>query len=142
VGDVVGVVGVVRDGAGMRTGAILLYHGSSSPGAAVAERALAERIAAQGSDLVGTELSHLSGGDEELARAVVALLGRGANAIVVVPMFLAPGGHVQRDVPALVERARGKFPGVSISVSEIIGASPKLPDAVLELISGAAIPSR
>ncbi|MBI3071738.1 MAG: CbiX/SirB N-terminal domain-containing protein [Deltaproteobacteria bacterium] len=127
-----------RSGARTKSvGIVLLYHGSSSPGAVVAERALAERVAERGRDVVGAVLSHLSGGDEELSLAIQVLVAKGAGRIVVVPMFLAPGGHVQRDVPALVDRARGRFSGVAIGVSEIIGASQSLPDAVLDLISQA-----
>ena len=43
--------------------------------------------------------------EPSLSAAVERLVERGASRVVVVPLFLGTGGHIRRDLPALIEEA-------------------------------------
>ena len=70
-----------------------------------------------------------------LPEAVDALVRQGCQAITVVPMFLGAGGHVRRDLPALMERLRTDHPGVQLRSTCAIGES----DAVNRALASAAL---
>jgi sirohydrochlorin cobaltochelatase len=46
---------------------------------------------------------------EELAAAGIA-------AVQVLPLFLAPGTHTRRDLPALVEQVQQRHPGLQVAI--------------------------
>jgi sirohydrochlorin cobaltochelatase len=52
---------------------------------------------------------------------VAALAAGGVSRITIVPVFLGLGGHLQRDLPALVERLRAQHPQLSIDVAGPVG---------------------
>lgn len=56
-----------------------------------------------------------------LADEVASLAARGVNHITIVPVFLGMGGHLQRDLPALVERLRAQHPQLAIEVAGPVG---------------------
>jgi sirohydrochlorin cobaltochelatase len=68
-----------------------------------------------------------------LPEAIEALAREGARAVRVVPVFLAAGGHVKRDLPRLVEAARAAHPSLRIEVDPPIGEQ----EAVLRAIAAA-----
>jgi sirohydrochlorin cobaltochelatase len=59
-----------------------------------------------------------------LTDQVAALAARGVEHVTVVPVFLGQGGHLQRDLPALVERLRAAHPGMAIDVAGPVGEDP------------------
>ncbi len=46
--------------------------------------------------------------------------------VVVVPLFLGAGGHVRKDVPALLERLRLDHPACAYRLTSAIGEHPAL----------------
>ena len=58
----------------------------------------------------------------------------GANSVTVLPYFLAAGRHVTEDIPSIVENAREKFPEVSISMTQHIGAINGMPQLIFSVI--------
>lgn len=50
--------------------------------------------------------------------------------IVIVPMFIAQGGHLKRDVPERVAALRQRFPGLALRVAEVIGEVPAVVAAI------------
>ncbi len=62
-------------------------------------------------------------------------MAAGAREIVVHPYLLSPGRHSREDIPAQVDAAAGRHPGVTIRVSEPLGVHEKLVDVVLERVS-------
>ncbi|MFT3800578.1 MAG: CbiX/SirB N-terminal domain-containing protein [Burkholderiaceae bacterium] len=50
----------------------------------------------------------------DLGAAIDELAGAGVRAIRVLPLFLAPGTHTRRDLPALIDAARARWPGLRI----------------------------
>ena len=104
-------------------GVILLAHGSQS---FRAEEGLQE-IASQVREGLGGArvlLAFLQANHPSLPEAIAGAVAEGTKKIVVVPFFLAPGVHVRKDIPAELDQARAKYPGV-----EILFSRPLLPDA-------------
>jgi len=86
----------------------------------------------------------VSGGFLELAPpplsdSVAELVAGGARYIAVVPLVLVAAGHAKGDVPAALERERGRHPGLTFGYGRPLGPHPSLLaameariDAVLE----------
>lgn len=65
-----------------------------------------------------------------LAEAIDLCVGQGAAHIKIVPIFLAQGGHVKRDVPQMLEAARARHPQVRIDLSEAVGEAQSVINAM------------
>jgi sirohydrochlorin ferrochelatase len=46
--------------------------------------------------------------------------------VLVQPLFLVPGRHATRDIPALLDAARQRHVGVNFRLGDVIGADPLL----------------
>jgi sirohydrochlorin cobaltochelatase len=72
-------------------------------------------------------------------------VAQGVQAITVVPVFLGQGGHVLRDLPAMVEQLRAAHPGVTLAVAEAAGEDPgvlrALTDYCVASLAGAPPPA-
>jgi sirohydrochlorin cobaltochelatase len=66
-----------------------------------------------------------------------ALAAAGCAQVDVVPLFLGAGGHVRKDVPALLEDLRAAHPQVAWTLRRAIGEA----DAVIAAMAEAAIAS-
>jgi sirohydrochlorin cobaltochelatase len=99
---------------------ILFAHGARSPAWAQPFERLRElaqaRLPGQLVSLAFLELMTPLLPDE-----VAALAARGVTQLTIVPVFLGSGGHLQRDLPALVERLRVQHPQLSITVAGPVG---------------------
>jgi len=71
----------------------------------------------------------------DLATAVAELVGVGCRSLRVVPIFLGQGGHVRRDLPALVQAVADRYPEIGIYLVEAVGEN----DAVLDGIAAACV---
>ncbi|MPN60630.1 hypothetical protein SDC9_208359 [bioreactor metagenome] len=74
--------------------------------------------------------SGLAGIDE----AVDKLIASGATQIIIAPMFLANGVHIQSDIPEEIDVLEKKHPGVSIKMAAHIGPDPRIADILVERI--------
>ena len=70
--------------------------------------------------------------EPDLPAAVGVLVSDGCSVVTVVPVFFGQGGHVRRDLPAVVERCRGLFPSVEIRCAVAVGEDDLVLDAVAE----------
>ena len=114
-----------------RSGFVIFAHGSSVESANEAVRAVATELTRKaGTDMVAA--AFLEGGQPSLPQAVDALVGRGANQVVIVPYFLTLGLHLQRDLPKLVEEARKAHPGLEILVREPLDGHPGMVEVLLD----------
>jgi sirohydrochlorin cobaltochelatase len=108
---------------------ILFAHGArdtlwSRPFEAVAERIRALRPQTQ------VRLAYLEFMQPSLTEAGNELAALGASHVTVVPMFLGAGGHVRRDLPALLEDLKGRHPEVDWSLQSAIGEAPSVIEAM------------
>lgn len=116
----------------MDTAVVLVAHGSRASEANRAHLDLAGRLDDRiGSTVIGAfmELAEPSIGD-----AVRRAADGGATTVVVLPYFLHPGRHQQKDIPELVAEAAETRPGVEVRVVDHFGSDP----AVLDLLAGQA----
>ncbi|MEM5427475.1 CbiX/SirB N-terminal domain-containing protein [Cupriavidus oxalaticus] len=72
-----------------------------------------------------------------LPDALAELAARGVGEVTVVPVFFGQGGHIRRDLPALLDQCRQAHPGLSIHCAAAVGES----DAVLDAIAAYCIAS-
>lgn len=113
------------------TAYIVFAHGSSVESANDAvRRACAE--AARRADWRRYETAFLGGGRPELREAAAKLAAEGAAEIVVIPYFLTPGLHLERDLPALIVEIRRSHPKLAVRVTESLDGHPGLVEAILD----------
>lgn len=99
---------------------ILFAHGARSAGWAAPFERLRDMTAARVDDCE-VALAFLELMTPSLPDEVAAMAARGVTRISIVPVFLGLGGHLQRDLPALVERLRAQHPQLSIDVAGPVG---------------------
>jgi sirohydrochlorin ferrochelatase len=98
------------------TGIIVFAHGSRIEPANQAVRSAAADLARAG-DYPNVEAAFLELGRPGLEEAADLLVARGVERIVIIPYFLTPGMHLERDLPALVERISKKNKDMQVLVT-------------------------
>jgi sirohydrochlorin cobaltochelatase len=122
----------------MNSKAIVLFlHGSKDPSWIEPFLKLRDKVAASapGSRI---DFACLQFGSPTLEETVARLAAEGIKKIVVVPVFISTRGHVAKDVPALVRKAKQKFPGTDITVSPAVGDFPAVQKAMIDGIAAIA----
>lgn len=110
--------------------AILLFaHGARAEAWAQPFRAVRERLRAARPD-VPVELAFLEFMQPDFDTALAALAAQGATRVLVCPLFLGTGGHVLRDMPALVEAASARWPTLSIECAPGLGEDAEVIEAI------------
>lgn len=99
---------------------VLFAHGARSAAWAAPFERLRALAAARVADCE-VSLAFLELMAPSLPDEVAALAARGIQRISIVPVFLGLGGHLQRDLPALVERLRQQHPQLTIEVAGPVG---------------------
>jgi sirohydrochlorin ferrochelatase len=118
------------------TAVVLLGHGSRAPEARQYFLDLADAVRGpSGGDFVEAAFLELCG--PSFPETVAACVARGAQRIAVVPVFLHPGRHLQRDVPRLVAEARAAYPTVEFVLAPHLGAHPAVVPLVADLVHDA-----
>jgi len=113
------------------TAALILFaHGARDPTWREPVDALARRLRATMPrvEVVAAFLELMS---PTLGEAVAAAVAEGATRIAVAPVFWAQGGHLKRDVPALLAEVCTSHPGLRIDLWPVLGER----DAVLDAIA-------
>lgn len=72
-----------------------------------------------------------------LPDAVRELAQAGCHEITVVPVFLGQGGHVRRDLPALIAQLRRDYPQLAIHAAEAVGEDGEVLQAIARYCVGA-----
>lgn len=108
---------------------ILFAHGARDPRWAQPFEKM-QKIAQSSLPDATVELAFLELMEPRLPAVVSHLVERGCNQISVVPVFLGQGGHVLRDLPPIIESLRTQYPNLSLQVSDAVGESPAVLDAI------------
>lgn len=108
---------------------ILFAHGARDPEWAAPLARLREAVLAR-QPALDVRLAFLEFMQPGLGEAIDACVAQGATSVVVLPVFLAQGGHVKRELPDLVEAARRRHPGVSVLLRSAVGEAPEVIDAM------------
>ncbi len=115
----------------MTTAIILFAHGARDPEWANPLRRVQAAIRQRAGD-VTVELAFLELMAPTLPDCAAALAAGGASEIVVLPMFIAQGGHLKRDVPEIIDRLRSTWPEVRFSLAGAIGECEIVVQAMAE----------
>lgn len=107
------------------TGIVVFAHGSRIEAANQAVRAAAADLARAG-DLPIVEAAFLELGRPSLEEAADLLVARGIDHIVIIPYFLTPGLHLERDLPPIVERISNKYRQIQVHVTASLDGHPGL----------------
>lgn len=117
----------------LKTGIIVLSHGSRSPEAAITVRKIKEMVA-QDSHFDAVEGAALQFNQPDLPAMLGEMASRGMERVVVVPLFLYMGLHMKRDIPEILEEERAKYSQMEIVMTKNIGADKKIAEIVLDRI--------
>ncbi|MEF7612547.1 CbiX/SirB N-terminal domain-containing protein [Aquincola sp. MAHUQ-54] len=112
-------------------GLLLFAHGARDPRWAEPFEALAARLRSRRPGL-NVKLAFLELMAPDLPAAAAAMAAEGCSRIDVLPLFLGAGGHVRKDLPALVQRLQAEHPAVQFRLHPPIGEMPAVIDAMAE----------
>lgn len=115
---------------------ILFAHGARDPKWAAPFQRLQQLTQAQLPDAV-VSLAFLELMEPRLPALVARLAQDGCREVTVVPVFLGQGGHVQRDLPQIVERMQQDHPQLAIKVAEAAGENQEVLNAIARYCAGA-----
>ncbi|MEW5710211.1 MAG: CbiX/SirB N-terminal domain-containing protein [Pseudomonadota bacterium] len=117
----------------MSSAVILFAHGARDPEWRAPLEAVRLRVA-QRLPGVRVELAFLELMEPSLEAAVARLAEEGIARITLAPLFLAPGGHLKRDLPVLVEALSRRHPQVCLRVTPALGEAEELQTAIAEWV--------
>ena len=115
----------------MTTALILFAHGARDPEWATPIREVHARVAG-GAGGIPVEVAFLEFMTPTLADAVSTLARGGARRIVILPMFIARGGHLKRELPEMIGLLRLAYPDIEFSLAPVIGEQEKVIQAMAE----------
>jgi len=125
----------------MTTALILFAHGARDPEWANPMRrvqaAIRQRVTAQ-----PVELAFLEFMAPTLPECAAALISAGATKVVVLPMFIARGGHLKKETPVMIESLRSTYPAVEFLLGDAIGEHETVVQAMAEaalLVAGSEL---
>jgi sirohydrochlorin cobaltochelatase len=117
-----------------KRGLVLFAHGARDPRWARPFEDVAARVRAH-EPALPVRLAFLEIMAPSLREAGEALLAEGCTRVDVVPLFLGTGGHVRKDLPALLAELAAAHPQVQWQLQRAIGDY----DAVTEAMARAAL---
>lgn len=107
-------------------GILLFGHGARNPDWAAPFFRIRDAIKARAPD-VPVEMGFLELMRPGFDEAVDALAAAGVNEIMVVPIFMAAGSHIRKDLPLMAASAMDRHSAVSITLAAPVGeADPVL----------------
>lgn len=118
----------------MSTALILFAHGARDPEWANPMRRVQAVVRQRVAD-IPVELAFLEFMSPNLIDCAAGLIAQGARKIVVVPMFVARGGHLKKETPEMIAVLRSTYPDVDFSLAGAVGEN----DLVIQAMAAAAI---
>ena len=118
----------------MKRGVLLFAHGARDPRWAEPFDGVAQRVR-RADPALSVQLAYLEFMAPTLRDAGASLVAAGCARVDVVPLFLGAGGHVRKDLPALLAELSAEHPGVHWQLQRAIGEI----DSVIDAMARAAI---
>jgi len=115
----------------MNPAIILFAHGARDPSWAEPILRIRAMVAERRPD-ARVEAAFLERLQPSLAEAVSRVASAGADCIVVHPLFMAPSGHLRREVPELLREIRAAHPEIEITLAAPMGDAPGVLDAIAD----------
>ena len=117
-----------------QSGIVLFGHGARDPEWARPMQRVREAVSVAAPD-TPVELAFLEFMQPGLVEAIDTLVRAGMRRITIVPMFLAQGGHVKKDLPDLLAQAAAMHPQCQINLLSAVGET----DSVIAAMAAYAI---
>ncbi len=117
----------------MKTAILLMGHGSRVAEANDALYAIADMVR----DTCNFEIVEVAFREmhaPDIQAGIDRCVARGAGRILLYPYFLFAGAHVLEDLPAEMEAAAARYPGLELLLGKPLGVHPKLGEIVCERI--------
>ena len=112
----------------MSSDAVILFaHGAREPEWALPLEQVRDKLRADG---LRVELAYLEIMKPDLGEAAKAITANGAKAVTIVPLFLAQGKHLKRELPEMVTTLSRAYPGVKFRVTPALGDDPEMLAAI------------
>ncbi len=115
----------------MDRGVILFGHGARDARWAEPFERLAEKLRASCRPDTTIGLAFLELMSPDLPTAIAEQAAAGCTTVTVVPVFIGIGGHIRRDLPAVLDRCRAAHPKVEIRCAAPVGED----DSVLDVLA-------
>ncbi len=112
-----------------RKAVILFGHGARAPEWARPMERVQTKLQSAEPDME-VALAFLEFMTPTLPEAIDTLAAAGVSRISVVPMFLAQGGHLKKDLPVLLQAAREAHPDCEIELGQTVGEADAVIDAM------------
>lgn len=119
-----------------KTALVLLAHGSPDP----RWRAPFEKLTSTLRERLGAEriqLAYLEFAAPTLYEAAGAAARAGFSRLRILPLFMAGGGHVERDIPVQVEQLCWELPEIAVDILPPVGEDPRVAAAISEIVAEA-----
>ncbi len=121
----------------MNKALILFAHGARDPEWARPVQAVAKRLQTENPDLP-IAIAFLEFMSPTLQDAVAAMTERAVDQplqIDILPFFIAQGGHLRQEVPAMLDQIRQRYNNLQIRLLPPLGELPSVQDAIAAAIS-------
>lgn len=112
---------------------ILVDHGSKLPEANALLEQVAECVRVRGVFFL-VKASHMEIAPPTVDEAFEECVLAGATDVTIAQFFLGPGRHSTLDIPRLAQEAAKRHPAVAWRVTEPLGLSDRIVDALFERI--------
>src|SRR5450759_512961 len=112
---------------------ILFAHGARDPEWAAPFRIVQQQLQAARPQVL-VELAFQEFMAPSLEMAVSQSAAQGVTRIVLVPLFMAQGGHLKQDLPLLVGKIRERHPQLELQVMPAIGEAPEILRAIADWV--------
>lgn len=120
----------------MRTGIVVLGHGSRQA-VDEANEVLLELASMiknnMGIQLLENAFMNPKSKRQSLEEAIEKIIKNGAMKIIVAPVFISNGMHMQNDIPAMIEQLKAKY-RVEIKCAGHLGADPRIGEIIADRI--------
>jgi sirohydrochlorin cobaltochelatase len=115
-----------------KTGVLLFAHGARDPNWARPFEQARALLAQRQGDASCVSLAFLEFMSPDLIAAGQGLATQGCTQVTVVPLFLGAGGHVRKDLPALLAQLRELHPEVDWQLAAAVGETDILVNALAD----------
>ena len=111
------------------TALILFAHGARDPEWAEPMRRVCAAVCEQAPQM-RVELAFLEFMQPDLRACAESLVADGVERVLVLPMFIARGGHLKRDVPLLLEELQQRNPHARFELAAAVGEAESVVQAM------------
>lgn len=104
---------------------VIVGHGTRDPAGRGEFARVAAMVAGQRPDMI-VEAGFLELAEPDIPAAIDAAVARGAARVTVSPLLLFAAGHAKRDIPAAIDQARSRHPGVHFEQAPALESHPAI----------------